>query len=241
MLSLGNVVVWNPSTNEHKKFPLPPGIRCCYYTYCTGLGLGYADEYKVVVVSSSFTSSGSDLHVLSLKTGLWKTLENRKHYKFSTASDDRVATAFNGCLYWNVYDSIVCFDLETERDHVMIDGGFQRGHRRCVLRASECSLYLASFSDCFCDIWVRRKDKEWVKLFSSQHPMLNSGRILCLIGNDKILIAEDGCKTLSLFNLRDNSTKEIVVQGQDGQWCESFQCIVPYEASLVKPGGNLCV
>lgn len=77
----------------------------------------------MVIVSPSLTSSGDYvLHGLSLKTGSWKALESSKHYNSLSSSTDRVATAFNGRLYWNSYGSIICFDLETERDHVMKDG-----------------------------------------------------------------------------------------------------------------------
>lgn len=131
----------------------------------------------------------------------------------------------------------------------LLYGGPSRRHRRCKLRAVEGSLYLVSFSDyahcnfvdqyyaICCDVWVWRKDEGWMKLFSSKHPRLcvedtwrfgYSISILCSIGNGKILIREKG-RDLVLCNLRDDSSKKIVVQGQDSQWYAYLQYIVPYE------------
>ncbi|WCJ23712.1 F-box and associated interaction domains-containing protein [Euphorbia peplus] len=84
-----SLVLWNPSTGEHKTLPVPEdGIR-------KGVsGLGYdptTDDYKVVSVLDL------QIHVLSMKSNSWEKTGGL-HFPYFLYNE---GIPINGCIYWS--------------------------------------------------------------------------------------------------------------------------------------------
>lgn len=240
LTEVGTVVVWNPSTRESKRFDAPPTLNS---ETCIGLGLGYVsknDEYMVVVVGCYHNSSNNVqlLHVLSLKTGLWKAVANNEPDLMWAPRPNQVAIALNGFLYWvTVKGSVICFDLE--RDAMKFEfidniGGRGRG----VLGILGESLCLAAIGRSgLTDIWVK-KEECWSIL--KRIPFLRNEfegsptEMICLIGTNKMLLREPLVLYMVLYNLEDLSADKIVLNQSPVFNYRPWWTITQYEVSLVR-------
>ncbi|KAJ6298908.1 hypothetical protein OIU76_019966 [Salix suchowensis] len=116
------LVLWNPSTRDHKELPKPSP----YHNYDFFSGLGYdssIDDYKFVIPSCS-TANGSEqimVEVLTLRTNVWRkvpeicqgtTLVGTYRGLFCNGAVHWLGKQENGSKKENV---IVSFDVAEER------------------------------------------------------------------------------------------------------------------------------
>ncbi|KAK9288011.1 hypothetical protein L1049_016456 [Liquidambar formosana] len=128
VFDMNTAVLWNPSTREYKRLPVPcsSGRKSSLFGY----GFGYdssIDDYKVVRICPSARQGvpmGAELY--TLKTNSWKKIEG---ITFDVLFMDRLdrGSFANGAMYWWViaftfskdeYDSsskILRFDLKAEK------------------------------------------------------------------------------------------------------------------------------
>lgn len=114
-------VVWNPVTKVQKVFKISKKYAHDWEAFGFGYDSTTDHDFKIVYITGKKSSGGLKIRVLRLKTGVWSyagtecLLEVEDNYKGC-----KVATHFNGCLYWiitrfdNGVGGIVSFDLGSE-------------------------------------------------------------------------------------------------------------------------------
>ncbi|XP_062015358.1 F-box/kelch-repeat protein At3g23880-like [Rosa rugosa] len=112
------IMLWNPCTRDTKLLPKPPRVKKSKFIYCF-YGLGHdsaSDDYKVIRGFTDDRAKKIMIHIFSLKSGSWRTVEDIDY-----VSDlMRQGLFLNGALHW-LYSlpeggsSILSFDLGAEK------------------------------------------------------------------------------------------------------------------------------
>ncbi|KAH9603615.1 hypothetical protein KSS87_015991, partial [Heliosperma pusillum] len=121
--SLGYLIIWNPVINQWIKFVCPM-LECCKNSTW---GFGYVsciDDYKVVRMSESKVNPNEILvHVLSLRTEIWKQVYDEKLCKYCLRGASLSAgLLIDETLYWIMYRQ----GGDYEQDVLGFDLGFEQ-------------------------------------------------------------------------------------------------------------------
>ncbi|PRQ52355.1 putative F-box domain-containing protein [Rosa chinensis] len=227
-LDLGAIMLWNPSTRDSKVLPKPPRVINSKFSYCF-YGFGYdsaSDDYKVIRGFTDFAKKIM-IHIFSLKTGSWRTVEDIDYVGFIMGK----GLFLNGALHW-LYclpeggSRILSFDLGAEKFQKTIplpyDDWFRDPliHKNCL-----CVLTCPTGTNNF-NIWMMKEygvKESWTEVlqFSLFDEKIYAGyfddntkyfRPVCMLENGVVLIDEMGmCEDLLvLSNLKEKTFKHVV-------------------------------
>ncbi|XP_062009180.1 F-box/kelch-repeat protein At3g23880-like isoform X2 [Rosa rugosa] len=112
------IMLWNPCTRDSKVLPKPPRVINSEFIYCFH-GLGHdsaSDDYKVIRGFTDYLAKKIMIHIFSLKTGSWRTVEDIDYVRSIRGQ----GLFLNGALHW-LYSlpeggsRILSFDLGAEK------------------------------------------------------------------------------------------------------------------------------
>ncbi|XP_026409947.1 F-box protein CPR1-like [Papaver somniferum] len=212
-------VIWNPATKEQKKVIK---LQKAWDMGNCGFSFGYdreTEDYKLVVVDTSLSSSFSLIHVYTVQTN-----------SFRSFVDARGARG-----HW-FYEVIVAFDMSEKRLEKIKLPGLMHNHISThfgsmsvgVLEGCLCTIVNAKAS---IDVWVMQEygvRETWNKRYSITNERIMNSRKLRLVysfKNGHMLFSADLCKLLS-YDLKDGSVRELNIQscsiyGGEEIYCDS--------------------
>ncbi|GKV46226.1 hypothetical protein SLEP1_g53225 [Rubroshorea leprosula] len=235
-----SIVVWNPSTKEQRRFPIPQ----CRQKNFERFGFGYdsiSDDYKLVVATSALSGRKLDkVQCLSLKTGLWKTTQPDAGYLFDLSGAATESKHVNGRIYWLIDRErrpdcgIATFDLATDR--------MEEEESLSWILSNDFKIYAALelIGDSLClvvspdevtyDMWMMEENlvthaKFWTKLFRVQSTDGNFNAPLddetnrdvmspvCFTRNNKVLIFWHDRHEYALYDPNDQSVNKVAEFG----------------------------
>ncbi|KAL3618535.1 hypothetical protein CASFOL_037617 [Castilleja foliolosa] len=228
-IELGNVVLWNPVTDELKSLP-PSSIDFSAkapYKFVGSSGFGYdarSEDYKVVrFVENGFFSNYRTTHhfeLYSLKTDSWMPIVNPVSIRYPTRYPLHIySISLNGSCYWEAGNCILSFDfadevfsylplppisdLETHEDFV-----------RCLVGIDGSTLglivYPFNVQTTMFDLWVwESKELYWTNVDNFE--LENIRKPLGLWGGDKCFLVGDNDELL-LFDLKIRELKPLGIK-----------------------------
>ncbi|KAM5580272.1 F-box/kelch-repeat protein [Rosa sericea] len=245
-VDLEAIMLWNPCTRDSKVLPKPPQVinsEFSYYFY----GFGYdsaSDDYKVIRGFADYLAKKIMIHIFSLKTGSWRTVEDIDYVTLITQQ----GLFLNGALHWlyNLPEGgsrILSFDLEAEKFQKTIplpyDDWF---YDPLIYKNCLCVLACPAGTNTF-NIWMMKEygDKEsWTEVvqFSLEkyaahyHDFRSYFTPVCILENGVVLIDEMGeCEHLMvLSNLKEKEYKHVVEVAENLE----FRTVI-YRETLVSP------
>ncbi|XP_054785907.1 F-box protein CPR1-like [Prosopis cineraria] len=192
-----DLLLWNPSTGEHKHIPLPlPWVLSELYGFCYDES---THDYLIVLASSLSLLSPSVLgfYVFSVRTNSWEKLA-LDHQVLHVTPSPGVGSVVNGAIHWLVWyppcrvKKILAFDIRTrsllqqlvlEPDDVDLGG-------LCYLRVFGGSLALIDITDHEIKVWMMKEygvKSSWTKLMS-----VSSLRGMCFSYCKPICLTKNG-------------------------------------------------
>ncbi|XP_062027295.1 F-box/kelch-repeat protein At3g06240-like isoform X2 [Rosa rugosa] len=240
------IMLWNPCTRDSKVLPKPPRVINSKFTYCF-YGFGYdssSDDYKVIRGFADYLAKKIMIHIFSLKTGSWRTVEDIDYVTLITQQ----GLFLNGALHWlyNLPEGgsrILSFDLEAEKFHKTIPLPYDDWffdlliHKNCL-----CVLACPTRTNTF-NIWMMKEygvKESWTEVlqfslekYAAHYDDFRSYFTpVCILENGVVLIDEmgEGQHLMVLSNLKDKEFKHVVEVAMNLE----FKAVI-YRETLVSP------
>ncbi|GAB2295124.1 hypothetical protein Dimus_029298 [Dionaea muscipula] len=255
------MLLWNPATKKYRLLPPPMlssdeiGVALCGFGFDS-----LNDDYKIVraVCYDDFSLNNDDddigvgmekelkVEVFTLKSGSWRLVASFPY----CSHFNQMGKLVNGTVHWKATQScslypvngkyglplrILGFSLKEEKlfelPHPDFDGDsllFDLG----VLR--ECLCISCDYKGRF-EMWILKEynvSASWTKLLSMQlSEPVRTIEPVCFVDDDEIMVDYLG-RRLAIFNIRDNSSRNLILPG--AELFDSFYAATCVE-SLVSP------
>ncbi|XP_024185413.1 F-box/kelch-repeat protein At3g23880 isoform X2 [Rosa chinensis] len=240
------IMLWNPCTRDSKILPEPPRvINSEYWYYFYGFGYDSAsDDYKVIRGFTDYLAKKIMIHIFSLKTGSWRSVEDIDYVTLIMQQ----GLFLNGALHWlyNLPEGcsrILSFDLETERFQKTIPFPYDAWfYDLLIYKNCLCVLACPTGTNTF-NIWMMKEygvKESWTEVvqFSFEryaahyHDFRSYFTPVCIFENGVVLIDEMGeCERLMvLSNLKEKEYKHVVEVAENLE----FRSVI-YRETLVSP------
>ncbi|XP_062027273.1 F-box/kelch-repeat protein At3g23880-like [Rosa rugosa] len=243
------IMLWNPCTRDSKVLPKPPPVVDSKFSnYLYGFGYDSAsDDYKVIRGFTDYHAEKIMIHIFSLKTGSWRTVEDIDYVTLIM----RQGLFLNGALHWlcNLPEGgsrILSFDLEAEKFQKTIPLPYDDWffdlliHKNCL-----CVLACPTRTNTF-NIWMMKEygvKESWTEVLQfslenyveSYDDLRGYFRPVCILENGLVLINQFGvCEDLMvLSDLKEKKFKHFVEVAEDLE----FRTVI-YRETLVSPDAH---
>ncbi|XP_062027344.1 F-box/kelch-repeat protein At3g23880-like isoform X2 [Rosa rugosa] len=240
------IMLWNPCTRGSKVLPKPPPVINSEFSYDFN-GFGYdsaSDDYKVIRGFTDYLAKKIMIHIFSLKTGSWRTVEDIDYVTLIM----RQGLFLNRALHWlcNLPEGgsrILSFDLEAEKFQKTIPLPYDDWffdlliHKNCL-----CVLACPTGTNTF-NIWMMKEygvQESWTEVlqFSLEKyaSHYDDSRCyftpLCILENGLVLIDKigEGQHLMVLSNLKEKEFEHVVEVAKNLE----FRTVI-YRETLVSP------
>ncbi|KAL3645682.1 hypothetical protein CASFOL_010862 [Castilleja foliolosa] len=249
---LGNIVLWNPLTDELKYLP-PTSIdlpaKAPYILFGHSV-FGFdprSDDYKVLrfVENGMLSNYRTENHfeVYSLKNDSWKQIINPVKFRYPCRDPLEISSfTLNGSCYWETDNRILCFDFADEvfsylpLPPIQEKSQIEEDIERCLVGIDGSTLGLIvrphRSERNFC-LWVW-ESKEWCWSKVDSFKVRDGVRVLLgLFGGDKCFFG-GWLNELMLFDLTTRELKTLDIEDHF-PWATS---LVPFVESTVSIKGH---
>ncbi|KAL3645683.1 hypothetical protein CASFOL_010863 [Castilleja foliolosa] len=234
----GNVVLWNPVTDELKS--LPPSSIEARSMSIRASGFGFdarSEDYKVVRFVETCFSGYLTHHfeLYSLKTDSWRPIVNPVSFRHPYGYQSFISScSLNGSCYWEADNCVLCFDLVDEVFSDLPLPATSQDVSRCLVGIDGSTLgfivFPLTYKKTF-DLWVwKSKEQCWSQVDSF---VLREVKALLGLWGDKCFFVGYMNEVL-LFDLTTRELKNLGIEDHF-PWTMS---LVPFVESTVSIQGH---
>ncbi|OIW15305.1 hypothetical protein TanjilG_10745 [Lupinus angustifolius] len=244
IINNGDIVLWNPSINQHRILPTPSNFMKTREV----LGIGFdstINDYKIIRAPSSYCNIkvkdyNPQIEILTLTSNSWRKLPDEvtppyfiEHYHQSVT--------LNNAVYWLTLDDIstvvLKFSLSEEKFTVVPNPPDNNGRNLSwlgVLNGALCVVH--SQRRVYFDIWATRDDCNWERMVSVSKFLDRLRSLdyapLCFMKNGELVINVRGKGVFAYDEEADEYSK--IAEVDDVKWLQE----TVYTESLVSPHGD---